>query len=130
MPEFNDEEVQDLPVLHLQLGSPEAFKVLFFQFYPEYLSFAVMCLRDQDHLVARSVTLEAFFLLWDRHTDFDREKTIKAFLYLAVRNKCLHYSPSDSRPDFLSLTPPPSSLRPDILSDIFDYIDRPNFFAY
>jgi DNA-directed RNA polymerase specialized sigma24 family protein len=132
MPEFddvfNDIGEQDLSVLHLQLGSPEAFKVLFFQYYPEYLSFAVMCLRDQDHLVARNVTLEAFFLLWERHIDFDREKTIKAFLYLAVRNKCLHYLSPRSRADCPPVLPP-SSLPQDMLRDIFDYIDRPNFFA-
>jgi DNA-directed RNA polymerase specialized sigma24 family protein len=126
---FDDIGEQDLPVLHLQMGSPEAFKVLFFQYYPELLSFAVMCLRDQDHLVARNLTLEAFLLLWERHTDFDREKTIKAFLYLAVRNKCLHYLPSRSRTDLLPVTPP-SSLPGDMLRDIFDYIDRSNFFAY
>jgi DNA-directed RNA polymerase specialized sigma24 family protein len=133
MPEFddvlNDIGEQDLSVLHLQLGSPEAFKVLLFQYYQEYLSFAVMCLRDQDHLVARNVTLEAFFLLWERHTDFDREKTIKAFLYLAVRNKCLHELPSGSRAGLPPVIPP-SSLPQDMLRDIFDYTDRPNFFAY
>ena len=126
---FNDIGEQDLPVLHLQLGSPEALKVLLFQFYPELLSFAVMCLPDQNHLVARNVTLEAFFLLWERHTDFDREKTIKAFLYLAVRNKCLHALPSGSHTDRWSVTPP-SSFPRDILSDIFEYADRSNFFAY
>jgi DNA-directed RNA polymerase specialized sigma24 family protein len=133
MPEFddvfNDIGEQDLPVLHLQMGFPDAFKVLFFQYYPEILSFAVMCLRDQDHLVARNVTLEAFFLLWERHSDFDTEKRIKAFLYLAVRNKCLHNLPSGARIDLPPVTPP-SSLPPDLLRDIFDYTDRPNFFAY
>ncbi len=133
MPEFddvfNDIGEQDLPVLHLQLGSPEAFKVLFFQYYPELLSFALMCLQDQDHLVAHRVTLEAFFLLWERHTEFDREKTIKAFLYLAVRNKCLHEARSRTHTNALPVTPP-SSLPQDILSDIFAYIDRSNFFAY
>jgi DNA-directed RNA polymerase specialized sigma24 family protein len=131
MPEFddvfNDIGEQDLPILHLKLGSPAAFKVLFFQYYPEYFSFAVMCLEDR--LVARNVTLEAFFLLWERHADFDREKTIKAFLYLAVRNKCLHYLPSVSRTDLHFVTPP-SSLPQDMLRDIFDFTDRSNFFAY
>jgi DNA-directed RNA polymerase specialized sigma24 family protein len=126
---FDDIGEQDLPVLHLQMGSPEAFKVLFFQYYPEYLSFAVMCLRDQDHLVARNLTLEAFFLLWERHADFDREKTIKVFLYLAVRNKCLHYLPSHSHTGLPPVTPP-SSLPRDMLRDILDYIDGSNFFAW
>ena len=110
-----------------QEGSPEAFKVLFFQYYPEILSFAVMCL--QDRLVAHTVTLEVFFLLWERHTDFDGEKAIKAFLYLAVRNKCLHNLPAGSRADLPTVSPP-SSLPRDMLRDIFDYAGRSNFFAY
>jgi DNA-directed RNA polymerase specialized sigma24 family protein len=110
-----------------QEGSPEAFKVLFFQYYPEILSFAVMCL--QDRLVARTVTLEVFFLLWERHTDFDGEKAIKAFLYLAVRNKCLHNLPAGSRADLPPVSPP-SSLPRDMLRDIFDSAGRSNFFAY
>jgi DNA-directed RNA polymerase specialized sigma24 family protein len=86
-----------------------------------------MCL--QDRLVARTVTLEVFFLLWERHTDFDGEKAIKAFLYLAVRNKCLHNLPAGSRADLPPVSPP-SSLPRDMLRDIFDYAGRSNFFAY
>jgi DNA-directed RNA polymerase specialized sigma24 family protein len=125
MPEFND-VFNDTGE---QGGSPEAFKVLFFQYYPEILSFAVMCLGDLDHSVARTVTLEVFFLLWERRTDFDREKAIKAFLYLAVRNKCLHELPAGSRADLPPVIPP-SSLPRDMQRDIFDYTDGSNFFAY
>jgi DNA-directed RNA polymerase specialized sigma24 family protein len=126
MPDFHDIDEQDFPILHLHLGAPEAFKVLFFQYYPEYLSLAFMCLHDQ--MVARNVTLEAFFLLWERHTDFDKETTIKAFLYLAVRNKCLHYFPAAANAGVRSATPP-TSLPKDMLEDIFDYADGSNFFA-
>ena len=122
MPEFDD-VFNDIGE---EVGYPEAFKVLFFQYYPEILSFAVMCL--QDRLVAHTVTLEVFFLLWERHADFDREKAIKAFLYLAVRNKCLHELPAGSRADLPPVTPPPSLPR-NMLRDIFDYTDRSNFFA-
>ena len=122
MPEFDDafNEIGE------EVGSPEAFKVLFFQYYPEILSFAVMCL--QDRLVAGTVTLEVFFLLWERHTDFDSGKATKAFLYLAVRNKCLHELPAGSRAGLPPVTPP-SSLPRDMLRDIYDYIGRSNFFA-
>jgi DNA-directed RNA polymerase specialized sigma24 family protein len=87
----NQDEVdeQDFSILHLREGDPEAFKVLFFQYYPEFFSFAGMLL--QDRVSAKNVTMEALFLLWKKHADFSNEKNIKAFLYLTVRNHCLNF---------------------------------------
>jgi len=62
------------------------YKTFFFRSYPEYLSFAAGFLEDR--VAARKVTLEAFFLLWDRYAEFDNEARVKAFLYLTIRNKC------------------------------------------
>ena len=98
----------------------DAFKALFSRFYPELLSFAVLFL--QDRVAASRFTLEAFSLLWNRHTEFDSEEKMKSFLYLTVRNKCLNYI--KSRPHSAatgSNTPEgiPSSLPADILADIF-----------
>lgn len=122
MIEGEEVEQKDFSILELQQGGPDAFKVFFFQYYPEFLSFSILFL--QDRAAADIITFEAFFLLWDRHAEFDTEKKIKAFLYLAVRNKCLRYmkglSPkADARhnsPDNI-----PSSLPRDILQDIFAY---------
>jgi len=86
-PEDIDE--QDISILYLRQGDPEAFKVLFFQYYPEFFSFADMLL--QDRVSAKNVTMEALFLLWKKHADFNNEKNIKAFLYLTVRNHCLNF---------------------------------------
>jgi DNA-directed RNA polymerase specialized sigma24 family protein len=80
-------EERDYPILYLRHGIPEAFKVFFFEYYSELFSFAQMLLQRRG--IARKVTMDAFFLLWDRRTDFDSAKKIKAFLYLAVRNKCI-----------------------------------------
>jgi DNA-directed RNA polymerase specialized sigma24 family protein len=102
--------------------SIDAFKVLFFQCYPEFLSFSVLFL--QDRAAASRLTLEAFFLLWDRHTEFDSEKKIRSFLYLAVRNKCLNYMkglPHSPATDARIPEGIPSSLPPDILADILAY---------
>ncbi|HEY4064342.1 MAG TPA: sigma factor [Puia sp.] len=86
-PEEVDE--QDISILYLKQGDPGAFKVLFFQYYPEFFSFADMLL--QDRVSAKNVTMEALFLLWKKHADFSSEKNIKAFLYLTVRNHCLNF---------------------------------------
>jgi len=86
---MTDLEEVDFSILHLRKGVPEAFKILFFQYYPEFFSFADMFL--QDRLSAKNVTMEALFLLWKKHADFENEKNIKAFLYLTVRNHCLNF---------------------------------------
>ena len=124
----NQEEVgeQDMSILHLKRGDPEAFKVLFFQYYPEFFSFADMLL--QDRVSAKSVTMEALFLLWKRHADFDNEKNIKAFLYLTVRNHCLNFiryvqqnpEAGHYHPAGITASPLPN----DVLRDIYHYIER------
>jgi DNA-directed RNA polymerase specialized sigma24 family protein len=89
MIEGEEVEQKDFSIVELQQGGPDAFKVLFFQYYPEFLSFSILFL--QDRAVAGIITFEVFFQLWERRAEFDSEKKIKAFLYLAVRNKCLRY---------------------------------------
>jgi DNA-directed RNA polymerase specialized sigma24 family protein len=127
MTEGEDVEQKDFSVVELQQGGPDAFKVFFFQYYPEFLSFSILFL--QDRAAADIITFEAFFLLWDRHAEFDTEKKIKAFLYLTVRNKGLRYmkglstaarSGESVRGDGVPAGIP-SSLPRDILQDIFAY---------
>jgi DNA-directed RNA polymerase specialized sigma24 family protein len=80
-------EVRDYPVLYLRHGFPEAFKVFFFEYYPELFSFSQMLLEHRA--IARKTTMEAFFQLWNRRLEFDSAKKIKAFLYLFLRNRCI-----------------------------------------
>jgi hypothetical protein len=98
----------------------DAFKALFFRFYREYLSFSASFL--QDEVAARNVTLETFFLLWERYAEFDSETRIKTFLYLVIRNKCMAVNPASPPADTAS--PPadvPASLPADILREILAF---------
>ena len=112
---------RDYPILYLRHGFPEAFKVFFFEYYPELFSFSQMLL--QHRAIARQVTVEAFFLLWEKRTGFDSARSIKAFLYLAIRNKCLQElrTPA-SETDTLPLTEgAPDSLPPELLRELFAF---------
>lgn len=121
----NQEEVdeQDFSILHLREGDPEAFKIVFFQYYPEFFSFAGMLLQDRGS--AKNVTMEALFLLWKKHADFSNEKNIKAFLYLTVRNHCMNFirylqkQPDAGEYQLPGITAPP--LPDSILQDIFHF---------
>ena len=69
--------------------SPQAFKNLFFQYYPEFFSFANSLLEEP--VAARNHTTSAFFLLWKKKAYLDTGKDAKAFLYNTIRNSCLNY---------------------------------------
>ncbi|HEV2482904.1 MAG TPA: sigma factor [Puia sp.] len=119
---------KDLPLYYFRKGSPEAFKMLFFEHYPELFSFSSMLV--QRRAVAQKVTMEIFFLLWNRHADFDDEKKIKAFLYLAARNRCLQQlraNPDDlHRPvaEAARIDVVPGSLPAGIVRDVFAFAAR------
>jgi hypothetical protein len=106
----------------------EAFKSFFFRYYREYLSFSASFL--QDEVAARNITLEAFFLLWERYAEFDTETRIKTFLYLVIRNRCMAAGPGSPPAD--SASPPadvpaslpanvPASLPADVLGEILAF---------
>ena len=80
---------QAFSIQDLNEGSPRAFRDLFFQYYPEFFSFAYSLLGDQAS--ARSNTTSAFFLLWKKRTYFDNDKDGKAFLYNTIRTSCFNY---------------------------------------
>jgi DNA-directed RNA polymerase specialized sigma24 family protein len=120
--------VRDLTLDHFRQGSPEAFKILFFEHYPEFFSFSSMLVKHRA--VAQKVTMEIFFLLWNRHADFDNEKKIKAFLYLAARNRCLQllraYPVDGHRPlgEATRINVVPGALPTEILRDVFSFAAR------
>lgn len=85
------DEVDELTfgIHDLREGSPQAFRKLFFQYYPEFFSFAHSLLADR--LSSANITTEAFFLLWKKRSYLDTGKDIKAFLYNTIRNGCFNY---------------------------------------
>ena len=117
---------RDLSLDYFRKGSPEAFKMLFFEYYPELFSFSSMLL--QHRIVAQKVTMEIFFLLWNRRADFDDGKRIKAFLYLAARNRCLQqlrtYPDHQPVDEAAKIDVIPGSLPADTLRDVFSFAAR------
>jgi DNA-directed RNA polymerase specialized sigma24 family protein len=84
-----EEDKQVMLMRELKEGIPEAFRMFFLRSYTDFLDFANALL--QDNISAKNVTVEAFFLLWAKHGDFDTEKAIRAFLYTTIRDNCLSY---------------------------------------
>ena len=72
-----------------QEGSTEAFKDLFFQYYPTFFTFAHSLVDDK--ISAQQLTMEALSLLWLKRTDILGDINNKAFLYTTIRNHALNY---------------------------------------
>ena len=117
-------EERDFSILYLRHGFPEAFKVLFFEYYPELFSFSQMLLQHRS--LARKMTMEAFFLLWSKRKEIDSVKQVKALLYLAVRNKCMEQlkSPPSAARLSVMVDAIPSSLPPELLRELFTFAAR------
>ena len=119
--ERTDEE--DISVTYFRQGLPEAFKVFFFQYYPELFSFAHLLTRDAP--AAYQLSLDAFFLCWQRREDFTSDQRIKAFLYLATRNNCIDHVRRITDPDIADKTAPvgpvPDTLPPYIVREIYAF---------
>lgn len=114
---------EDESVLLFRQGVPEAFKVFFFQYFPDLFTFAQSIVHKP--VLAHKVSIDAFFLCWQRREDLTSDEKIRAFLYLAVRNNCMDHLRSLANPDNggkeIMPDPPPDSLPPYILRDIYAF---------
>jgi len=70
-------------------GAATVFRAFFFQYYPDFFSFANALLTDRRS--ATNITTEALFLLWKKRQDVDNLVNARAFLYTTIRNHCLNY---------------------------------------
>lgn len=68
-------------------------KQLFEQLFREYFSplsnFALSYVNDLD--TAKEVVQEVFINLWNKKDSINSDKSVKAYLYTSVKNRCLNY---------------------------------------
>jgi len=67
----------------------KAFDALFRNLYPRLVHFA--CGYTHDRQTASDLTQDAFVALWQNRTNINPEDSIKAYLYMTVRNKALNH---------------------------------------
>jgi DNA-directed RNA polymerase specialized sigma24 family protein len=109
-----------------QEGSPEAFKDLFFRYYPSFYSFSQSLV--QDKISAQNLTIEALAVLWLKRTDLIGDVNNRAFLYNVIRNNALAWLKHLQRIPEAGPYQPEISIDPslpgDILREIRDYVAR------
>lgn len=82
-------------VVELRNSNEEAFSELFRETYNPMLRYAVRFVIDEES--ARDILQEVYVKLWHKRFELDEEKSLKAFLYRMVRNKCFNFLRDNSR---------------------------------
>jgi len=70
-------------------GDRQAFKSIFDTFYKALLIFAKKYVQDND--LAEDLVQEVLVKLWEKRKTIEDASTIKAFLYMSVKNKALNH---------------------------------------
>lgn len=109
-----------------QEGTPEAFKDLFFRYYPSFYSFSQSLVHDK--VSAQNLTIEALAILWMKRTDLIGDINSRAFLYNVIRNNALAWLKHLQRMPGAGPYRPERYMDPslpeNILREIKDYVAR------
>lgn len=78
-----------LMLIKIRQGSTEAFEELFRTFYSPLLFFSMSMTRRED--VSKEIVQELFYRIWKNRETLSVVKSLKSYLYTAVRNRSLQY---------------------------------------
>lgn len=73
----------------IRAGDHCAFEALFHQYYSQLCVFSNSYVKSLD--IARDVVQEVFIKIWDNRDDFFINQSLKAYLFMAVRNQSLNF---------------------------------------
>ncbi len=65
------------------------FKKLFDSYFPSLCVFANKFLNDED--LSKDIVQEVFVKIWNKVSEFESEKSMRVYFYLATKNSCLDY---------------------------------------
>ena len=72
-----------------QGGSLKAFEELFRRFYAPLCSYAYRFTGNPDY--SEEFVQELFYVLWRDRLEIEIDRSVKSYLYEAIRNRALHY---------------------------------------
>lgn len=87
---YNDAQVVEKIKAHDQA----AFEYVFKRFYQELCNFSLTYLKVEA--AAEEVVQETFIHIWERRQKFSLQSSLKAYLYVAVKNRSLNYLKSQA----------------------------------
>lgn len=72
-----------------QGGDKFVFKHIFDSYYKGLVLYAFKYIEDMH--IAEDIAQESFLALWNKRADIREVSSIKAFLYISIKNRCLNY---------------------------------------
>lgn len=85
-----DEEIY---IAGLHQGDERIFRLIFEKYHARLCYFAMGLLEDDE--AAKDVVQEAYLRIWQRREHFNDLPSLKAFLYISVKNLCLNIHKHD-----------------------------------
>lgn len=82
-------------VVELRKSNEDAFSELFRQTYNPMLRYALRFTADEE--AARDILQDVYIKLWNKRVELEADKSLKAYLYSMVRNRCYNYLRDHSR---------------------------------
>lgn len=79
---------ENIYIKNLHSGDESIFRSIFEEYHPRLCYFASTLLPSTE--APEDVVQEAFVKLWQRRSHFHDASSIKAFLYITVKNQCLN----------------------------------------
>jgi len=76
-----------LEVKSIKIINIENFEILFKQYYTELCNFALKYTKNNED--AEEVVQDVFYKIWEKRSFINIKISIKSYLYISVRNKCL-----------------------------------------
>ena len=71
------------------------FRSIFDKYFPSLCVFANRFVNDED--LSKDMVQEVFLKVWNSATEFESEKSLKVYLYLATKNTCFDYLKKEKR---------------------------------
>jgi len=71
------------------------FRSIFDRYFPSLCVFANRFVNDED--LSKDMVQEVFLKVWNSATEFESEKSLKVYLYLATKNTCFDYLKKEKR---------------------------------
>ena len=83
------ESLQDDKANVVPIGKEQTFDYFFRQYYAALCFFAQSIIHNEEE--AKDIVQDCFIKLWDDDAVEDKTDSIKSFLYIMVRNRCIDY---------------------------------------
>lgn len=75
-------------IARIKRGDSKSLELVFRRLYPRLFAYANKFVHDHDD--SKEIVQDVFLSLWNHRTNLDESKSLDAYLFTSVKNKCLN----------------------------------------